>query len=83
MENRAAAIRLLDEGNTIPFIARYRKEATDGLTDESLRALGEKLVYLRNLEERREVILSAIEAQGKLTAGLKKQIEEAKILSVL
>ena len=79
----AAAIRLLDEGNTIPFIARYRKEATDGLTDESLRALGEKLVYLRNLEERREVILSAIEAQGKLTAGLKKQIEEAKILSVL
>ena len=62
-----AAVQLLDEGNTVPFIARYRKEATHGLNDEELRSLEEKLQYLRNLEERRESILNSIAEQGKLT----------------
>ena len=61
------AIKLIDEGNTIPFIARYRKEATGGLSDEQLRVLGERLTYLRNLEQRKEEIIKAIEEQGKLT----------------
>ena len=72
-----AAVQLLDEGNTVPFIARYRKEATHGLNDEELRSLEEKLQYLRNLEERRESILNSIAEQGKLTEELKAQIEAA------
>lgn len=69
-----AAVQLLDEGNTVPFIARYRKELTSGLNDEELRNLEEKLQYLRKLEERRESILHSIEEQGKLTEELKKEI---------
>lgn len=61
------AIKLIDEGNTIPFIARYRKEATGGLSDEQLRVLGERLTYLRNLEQRKEEIIKSIDEQGKLT----------------
>ena len=72
-----AAVQLLDEGNTVPFIARYRKEATHGLNDEELRSLEERLQYLRNLEERRESILNSIAEQGKLTDELKAQIEAA------
>ncbi|MCD7864528.1 MAG: RNA-binding transcriptional accessory protein [Clostridiales bacterium] len=72
-----AAVKLIDEGNTIPFIARYRKEATGSLNDEVLRKLLERLNYLRNLEEKKEQVLSLIEEQGKLTPELKKQIEEA------
>lgn len=73
-----AVIRLIDEGNTIPFIARYRKEATGAMHDDVLRAFDERLRYLRNLEERKETILASIEEQGKLTAALKKEIEEAE-----
>ena len=62
-----AVIRLIDEGNTIPFIARYRKEATGALNDEVLRSFDERLRYLRNLEERKTTILSTIEEQGKLS----------------
>ncbi|MCD8134063.1 MAG: RNA-binding transcriptional accessory protein [Clostridiales bacterium] len=78
-----AAIRLIDEGNTIPFIARYRKEATGSLNDEVLRKLLERLNYLRNLEEKKEQVLSAIEKQGKLNPELKKQIEEAATLVIV
>src|SRR5690349_9443574 len=70
----AAAIALLDEGATVPFIARYRKEATGNLDDTQLRALEERLLYLRELEERRAAILSAIEQQGKLTEALRSAI---------
>ena len=73
-----AAVKLIDEGNTIPFIARYRKEATGTLNDEQLRKLHERLVYLRNLEEKKQQVLSSIEEQGKLTEELKKQILEAQ-----
>lgn len=73
-----AAVKLIDEGNTIPFIARYRKEATGTLDDEQLRKLYERLVYLRNLEEKKEQVLATIEEQGKLTEELKKQILEAQ-----
>ena len=73
-----AAVKLIDEGNTIPFIARYRKEATGTLDDEQLRKLYERLVYLRNLEEKKEKVLASIEEQGKLTEELKKQILEAQ-----
>ena len=73
-----AAVKLIDEGNTIPFIARYRKEATGTLNDEQLRKLHERLVYLRNLEEKKQQVLSSIEEQGKLTEKLKKQILEAQ-----
>ena len=73
-----AAVKLIDEGNTIPFIARYRKEATGTLDDEQLRKLYERLVYLRNLEENKEQLLASIEEQGKLTEELKKQILEAQ-----
>ena len=73
-----AAVKLIDEGNTIPFIARYRKEATGTLDDEQLRKLYERLVYLRNLEEKKEQVLASIEEQGKLTEELKKQILEAQ-----
>ena len=73
-----AAVKLIDEGNTIPFIARYRKEATGTLDDEQLRKLYERLVYLRNLEEKKEQVLASIEEQGKITEELKKQILEAQ-----
>ncbi len=69
------SVQLIDEGATIPFIARYRKEVTGSLNDEQLRALSERLVYLRNLEDKKASILSAIEEQGKLTDELKEQIE--------
>ena len=62
-----AAVKLIDEGNTIPVIARYRKEVTGSLNDEVLRNLYERLTYLRNLEERKETVLNSIEEQGKLT----------------
>ena len=78
-----AVIRLIDEGNTIPFIARYRKEAHGALNDEQLRTLDERLRYLRALEERRSVILASIQEQGSLTDGLKKKIEEASTQSAL
>ena len=74
-------IELIDEGNTIPFIARYRKEATGGLSDETLRELGEKLTYLRNLENRKIEVLKSIESQGKLTSEVKQAVEEAKTLA--
>ena len=71
-----AVIELIDEGNTIPFIARYRKEKHGGLNDEVLRNLDERLTYLRNLEEKKNTVLSTIEAQGALTPELRAQIEE-------
>lgn len=73
----SAAVTLLDEGATVPFIARYRKEATNGLTDTHLRHLEERLLYLRELEERRQVILKTIEEQGKLSEELKAEIVKA------
>ena len=73
-----AAIALLDEGATVPFIARYRKEATDGLDDTQLRNLEERLTYLRDLEDRRTAILASIEEQGKLTPELKAEIDDAE-----
>ena len=72
-----AAVALLDEGSTVPFIARYRKEATGNLDDTHLRNLDERLLYLRELEERRAVILASIEEQGKLTDELRGAIETA------
>ncbi len=78
-----AAVKLIDEGNTIPFISRYRKEATGSLNDEILRNLFERLNYLRNLEEKKEQVLSSIEEQGKLTEELKKQIRAAETLVVV
>jgi len=74
----AAAVRLLDDGATVPFIARYRKEATGNLDDTQLRTLEERLVYLRELEERRAAILQSIDEQGKLTAELRAEIENAE-----
>lgn len=79
----ASAIKLIDEGNTIPFIARYRKEATNNLTDTDLRKLEERLIYLRKLEDRMSTILKSIEEQGKLTDDLKKEIENVSTLSEL
>ena len=73
-------IKLIDEGNTIPFIARYRKEMHGGLSDEVLRDLDERLTYLKNLQERKDTVLSSIEEQGKLTEELKKAIDEAQTL---
>lgn len=78
-----AAVQLIDEGNTIPFIARYRKEATGALNDEILRNLHERLTYLRNLEEKKEQVLNSIEEQGKLTKKLKEQILAAETLVVV
>ena len=75
-----AAVQLIDEGNTIPFISRYRKEATGSLNDEQLRKLHERLLYLRNLEEKKEQVISSIEEQGKMTEELKKQIMAAETL---
>ena len=74
-------ISLMDEGNTIPFIARYRKEAHGAMDDTSLRALEDRLNYLRKLEERKDEILKSIETQGKLTEELKKAVLAAKTLS--
>ena len=73
-----AAVNLIDEGNTIPFISRYRKEATGALNDEQLRKLDERLTYLRNLEDKKAQVLSSIEEQGKLTEELRAQIEAAQ-----
>ena len=69
-----AAVKLIDEGNTIPFISRYRKEATGSLNDEQLRNLDERLTYLRSLEDKKEQVLKSIEEQGKLTDELKEKI---------
>ena len=78
-----AAVTLIDEGNTIPFISRYRKEVTGALNDEQLRKLGERLTYLRNLEDRKATVLSSIEEQGKLTDELKARIEAAETMVVV
>lgn len=75
-----AAVGLIDEGNTIPFISRYRKEVTGALNDEVLRNLHERLTYLRGLEERKETILASIEEQGKLTEELKAKIVAAQTM---
>lgn len=75
-----AAVTLIDEGNTIPFISRYRKEATGSLNDEQLRKLHERLLYLRNLEEKKEQVISSIEEQGKMTEELKEKILLAETL---
>ena len=82
-DNVVKTVELLDEGNTIPFIARYRKEITGNLTDETLRQLNDRLTYLRNLQERKDDITRLIDEQGKLTEDLKKQIDEATILTEL
>jgi uncharacterized protein len=82
-EQAASAIRLLDEGNTIPFIARYRKEITDSLNEEQLRELHALLDSLRKLDDRRDTILKSIEEQGKLTPELQQQIETAESLTEL
>lgn len=74
------AVKLIDEGNTVPFIARYRKDVTGGLNDEQLRSIDERLRYLRGLEERKQEVLRSIEEQGKLTDELKGEIEKAEIL---
>ena len=74
-------VNLIDEGNTIPFIARYRKEVTGGLSDEVLRTFGERLTYLRNLESRKQEIRKSIEEQGKMTEEISKSIDEAKTLA--
>ena len=78
-----AAIKLIDEGNTIPFIARYRKEVTGNMNDDELRRLFERLTYLRSLEERMNTVISSIEEQGKMTDVLKNQIDKVKTLSEL
>lgn len=78
-----AAVKLIDEGNTIPFIARYRKEVTGSLNDEVLRNLYERLIYLRNLEDRKAQIRSGIEEQGKMTEELSKAIQSAQTLVML
>lgn len=73
-----AAVKLIDEGNTIPFIARYRKEATGSLNDEQLRLLHERLTYLRNLEDKKAQVIASIDEQGKLTAELKKRSKQLR-----
>ena len=78
-----AAVKLIDEGNTIPFISRYRKEATGSLNDEVLRKLYERLTYLRNLEEKKNSVISSIEEQGKMTEELRAQILAAETLVVV
>lgn len=78
-----AAVKLIDEGNTIPFISRYRKEATGSLNDEQLRTLYERLTYLRNLEEKKEQVIGSIEEQGKLTQELREKILAAETLVVV
>ncbi|MDF2589544.1 MAG: binding domain protein [Anaerocolumna sp.] len=83
LEQVEAAVRLIDEGNTIPFIARYRKEVTGSLNDEVLRNLHERLLYLRNLEDKKASVLASIEEQGKLTDELRAQIVAATTLVVV
>ncbi|NLJ96778.1 MAG: RNA-binding transcriptional accessory protein [Clostridiales bacterium] len=83
LEQVEAAVKLIDEGNTIPFIARYRKEVTGSLDDEQLRNLDERLQYLRNLEDKKTQVINSIEEQGKLTEELKKQILEATTMVVV
>ncbi len=83
LEQVEAAVKLIDEGNTIPFIARYRKEATGSLDDEQLRNLHERLQYLRNLEEKKVQVLNSIEEQGKMTEELRAQILAASTLVVV
>ena len=75
------AVKLIDDGNTIPFIARYRKEVTGGLSDEDLRTLYDRLNYLRNLETRKEEVRKSIEEQGKLTEEIITSLQNAKILA--
>ncbi len=82
-EQVEAVIRLIDEGNTIPFIARYRKEQHGGLNDEILRNLDERLRYLRNLEDRKKQVIATIEEQGALTSELKRKIEDAPTLVIV
>ena len=82
-EQVEATIKLIDDGNTIPFIARYRKEVTGNLSDEVLRTFYERLTYLRNLEERKEEIVKLITEQGKMTDELMIKIAGANILSEL
>ena len=77
-EQVGAAVKLLDEGSTVPFVARYRKEATGGLDDTQLRTLSDRLAYLRELEARRQTILGSIKEQGKLTGELAKSIAGAE-----
>ena len=77
-----AAVQLIDEGNTIPFISRYRKEVTGSLNDEQLRNLDERLTYLRSLEDKKEQVLKSIEEQGKLTDELKEKILAAKMAHI-
>ena len=76
-----STVKLIDAGNTIPFIARYRKEVTGGLSDEILRDLGERLTYLRNLEKRKEEIIKSIDEQGKLNDEILQAVAIAKTLS--
>ena len=76
-----STIKLIDDGNTIPFIARYRKEATGGLSDEQLRNLGERLTYFRNLEERKQEVIKSIDSQGKLTDEIVKSLKQSKTLA--
>ena len=78
-----AAVKLIDEGCTIPFISRYRKEVTGSLNDEQLRDLHERLLYLRSLEEKKEQVLGSIQEQGKLTEELKEKILAAQTLVVV
>ena len=78
-----ATVQLLDEGNTVPFIARYRKEATGSLDEEQIRTIEERLAYLRNLEQRRQEILTAIASQEKLTPELEKAINAAEKMQAL
>ena len=78
-----AAVKLIDEGNTIPFISRYRKEVTGSLNDEVLRNLHERLTYLRNLEDKKEQVLKSIEEQGKLTDELREKIVAAETMVVV
>lgn len=78
-----AAVKLIDEGNTIPFISRYRKEATGSLNDEVLRNLYERLTYLRNLEDKKQQVLNSIEEQGMLTEELRNKIQAAETMVVV
>ena len=80
LEQVEAAVKLIDEGNTIPFIARYRKEVTGSLDDEQLRKLDERLQYLRSLEDKKKQVINTIKEQGKLTKELESQIMTAKTL---
>ena len=77
------AVKLLDEGNTVPFIARYRKEVTGGMDDDQLRTLTERLTYLRNLQKRREEVLNLIGEQGKLTEEIEAAVAAALVLSIV